>query len=91
MITANIDVLEHYILNGMWEIWISVFLVKLVNYKMYWWALLDYRIVKILKTQYIYAHRDILLTHTLERQKCPFSALILYSSYIEITCRGSSA
>lgn len=49
MIIVNIDVLEYYIFNGMWEIWISVFLVKLVNYKMYWWVFFDYRIVKILK------------------------------------------
>lgn len=38
------------------------------------------RIIKMLN---IYAHRDV-LTHALERWKCPFSALILKRSYIEI-------
>lgn len=67
----------------MGEIWINSWLVKLVNCKVYWWALLDCRIIKMLKMQYGYAYRDILLTHVLKRWKCPFTALILKRFYIE--------
>lgn len=83
MITANIDILDYYIINEMWEIWINTLLIKLVNCKMYYWVL-DYRIIKRLKMQYSYAHRDILLTHALKSWNCPFPASILKRFYVEI-------
>lgn len=77
MITTNIDALEHYTVNVRN---MNFYIIDKTGKLKHIDGFLTCKIIKMLN---IYAHKD-LLPHALKRWKCPFSAIILKRSYIEI-------